>query len=273
MNLKFEKITNIERILEAAAKNSSYEKQVQSLLEPHNFERLVTHVVVVGNLANLFPDHSQELFELLIKPKNFLNLVANASQICLLTDYFPDNKKALFQLLLEPQNFQRLVTDISSVCILANKFPKKREKLFHLFIQPDNFQRLVRHTRHIFFLVNQFPDYKEQLLQQLMQPDNFQRLVTSNTMLNDLATIFPDCEILQKDTISEVLKEIKCNTSEQKAYTRGAAVGFFDQILPQEHSAQIGSLLDRASGARLAQTTKKAADTARNEHDKLHKPK
>lgn len=171
MNLKFEKITNIERILEAAAKNSSYEKQVQSLLEPHNFERLVTHVVVVGNLANLFPDHSQELFELLIKPQNF------------------------------------------------------------------------------------------------------QRLVTSNTMLNDLATIFPDCEILQKDTISEVLKEIKCNTSEQKAYTRGAAVGFFDQILPQEHSAQIGSLLDRASGARLAQTTKKAADTARNEHDKLHKPK
>jgi len=103
-----------------------------------------------------------------------------------------------------------------------------------------------------------------------MQPEFFERIVKNSHDLMWLRISFPDKEIFN-NTYEKTLLLVKLNSSTQKAYTRGACMGMFDQLnMPNEISGLIGNYLDGASGLRVAQTCNKALLTAKEEQSRFN---
>jgi hypothetical protein len=196
--------------------------------------------------------------------------LANSTELSNLANLFPNAKEELFLLLVQPANFQRLVANAENLCNLAYTFRNHdKEKLLQLLIQPATFQRLVTTASELVKLAYAFHNHdKEKLLQLLIQPATFQRLVTTASELAELANIFSNYDLLKKTNIKEIFQELKANSREQKAYTRGAAMGFFmNSPLPPEIAYLIGGYLTAIEGTKLAQTNKNAAAQARYEYE------
>lgn len=169
------------------------------------------------------------------------------------------------------EKFEKIATT-RELCDLAKKLPNDKEELFVLLVLPGSFERLVTDLSDLLDLTETFPNHKEDLFKLLVQPDNFKRIISGEDDLAILAQKFPNQVLLKKATVKDVFAEI-LNSREQKAYIRGAAIGFFANMLSAEVAYHIGTFLDRKTGAMLAQATKNAAALAQSKHDdKLPKP-
>ena len=193
------------------------------------------------NAIEDFPDHKRRIFELL--PGNLLQLrlskLDNTSDLYRLCQLYPDQSEEIYQHIKNRQIFRKLVDNVSIFCALA---------------------------------LEELPFYREKLLQILFDPTVFKHIIPEPSNLNHLAKFFPEySKIFTKPSVDEAAKEALKYSAVQNAYTRGATMGLFKGLLPDELANQIGSYLERGAGGRVAQVTSVAVETAEIEAARFEK--
>lgn len=169
-----------------------------------------------------------------------------------------------------PEKFKETVKDFLTLMSLATKHPDFKDRLIEYVLNdPDEFNRLIKNSTHLASLAKEFPNHRQKIIERVLTDEvEFTRLVKRPSDLKILATEFPgNAKILNQTTIADAVAMIT-NIKLSGPYTQGAAAGFFTaKNIPLEIGSHIGTFLDRKDGARLARTTKMAAETAKGEQE------
>jgi hypothetical protein len=255
-----------------------------ALLNPEGSIEFITSVMDLCHTATLIPQCADALIKHILKNSDeFERLIKNYYGLNEAKKVFPKYADELTQraielliqpALLNPEKFKRLIPNCGVLRDTKKAFPTYADKLTQCanewliqpaLLNPEKFEKLIEVDPNLCAIAKQVPQCSDALIQYVLKkPKRFKRFIDKSN-LSTMAKQFHNCNILQKQSLAEVIRALKDSTEIGKN-SRVLAVlknkpSFFASLpLPDPLNIQIAALTGNPDIHNEAEAIKIAKD-------------